>query len=118
MAKRKIKISLKNNEEVIESELSALIIDNKIKYIDNDILVNIDINNDYIIMTRENNEYQLILEFRNKKKTTGSYLLKENNIQFELDILTNDLIIEKEFISIIYEINNESKEYELEIREW
>lgn len=117
MAKRKIKISLKNNEEVIESELSALIIDNKIKYIDNDILVNIDINNDYIIMKRENNEYQLILEFRNKKKTTGSYLLKENNIQFELDILTNDLIIEKEFISIIYEINNENKKYELEIRE-
>ena len=117
MAKRKIKISLKNNEEVIESELSALIIDNKIKYIDNDILVNIDINNDYIIMKRENNEYQLILEFKNKKKTTGSYLLKENNVQFELDILTNDLIIEKEFISIIYEINNENKKYELEIRE-
>ena len=68
-------------------------------------------------MKRENNEYQLILEFRNKKKTTGSYLLKENNIQFELDILTNDLIIEKEFISIIYEINNENKKYELEIRE-
>lgn len=117
MAKRKIKISLKNNDEVIESELSALIIDNKIKYIDNDILVNIDINNDYIIMKRENNEYQLILVFKNKMKTTGSYLLKENNVQFELDILTNDLIIEKEFISIIYEINNESKEYELEIRE-
>lgn len=117
MAKRKIKISLKNNDEVIESELSALIIDNNIKYIDNDIIVNININNDIIIMKRENNEYQLILEFKNKKKTTGSYLLKNNNIQFDLEILTNNLIIEDNFISIIYEINNEVKEYELKIRE-
>lgn len=117
MAKRKIKISLNDNDKIIESELSALIIDNTIKYIDNDILVNININNDYIIMKRENKEYQLVLEFKNKRKTTGSYLLKENNVQFDLDILTNDLKIEKDFISIIYEINNERKKYELEIRE-
>lgn len=117
MAKRKIKISLKNSDEVIESELSALIIDNTIKYIDNDIIVSINIDNDYIIMKRENSEYQLILEFKNKRKTTGSYLLKENNIQFDLEILTNDLIIKDEFISIVYEINNENKKYELEIRE-
>lgn len=117
MAKRKIKISLNDNDKIIESELSALIIDNTIKYIDNDILVNINIDNDYIIMKRENKEYQLVLEFKNKRKTTGSYLLKENNVQFDLDILTNDLKIEKDFISIIYEINNERKKYELEIRE-
>ena len=117
MAKKKIQISLKNNNEVTKSDLSALIIDNNIKYIDNDIIVNININNDIIIMKRENNEYQLILEFKNKKKTTGSYLLKNNNIQFDLEILTNNLIIEDNFISIIYEINNEVKEYELKIRE-
>lgn len=117
MAKKKIQISLKNNNEVTKSDLSALIIDNNIKYIDNDIIVNININNDIIIMKRENNEYQLILEFKNKKKTTGSYLLKNNNIQFDLEILTNNLIIKDKFISIIYEINNEVKEYELKIRE-
>lgn len=117
MAKKKIQISLKNNNEITKSDLSALIIDNNIKYIDNDIIVNININNDIIIMKRENNEYQLILEFKNKKKTTGSYLLKNNNIQFDLEILTNNLIIKDKFISIIYEINNEVKEYELKIRE-
>lgn len=117
MAKKQIEVLLKTGEETLKLNVSALIIDNIIKYRDNDVLVSIELSDDYVVMKRENNEYQLILKFKYNEKLFGSYLLKDNNICFDLEILTKSLNIEKNYVSIIYELNDEIREYKLYIKE-
>lgn len=117
MAKKNIEIKLITNENNIIQSIEALVNGNIIKYNDNDINVTLKKDNDNIVMIRENNEYRLKFKFNKSKKEIGSYLLKENNILFDLEILTKELIIDENKIYILYELNEEIREFELNIKE-
>lgn len=118
MARKSIEVSLKTNDEVINNKLSAIVNDKEIKYNENNVIVKLSILDNKIIMIRENNEYRLQLIFENNgKKNLGNYLLKTNNMTFDLEILTKDLNINKNNIHIIYELNDEIREYNIYIEE-
>ncbi len=117
MAKKSLEIILKNNEKTTVTNCIGIIADNKIKYNDNGILVVVDINNDKVCMTRENDEYQLKLEFIEKKESIGSYLLKQNNIMLDLKLNTNKIKITNNYINITYTFNDEKIDYTVNIKE-
>lgn len=117
MAKKQIEVILETDEEVIKNNTLAIITDNVIKYNDNNVLVILKISDSEVIITRENNEYQLTLKFKKDKKLIGNYLLKENNINLKLEILTEKLIISENKIEIVYILNDEIRKYKLFIRE-
>lgn len=57
--------------------------------------------------------------FEEKKKISSSYILKENNISIDIDILTNELEIKENFIKITYTVidSNTAYEYNIEMSE-
>ena len=118
MAKKNIEIRLIADEENISNNVSALVNGNIIRYIEDNVSVTIKKSNDYITMIRENNEYRLTLKFNKNRKEIGKYLLKDNNMLLNLEILTKELIIDKNKIYILYELNEEYREFELSIKEW
>lgn len=117
MAKKNIEIRLIADEENISNNVSALVNSNIIRYIEDNVSVTIKKSNDYITMIRENNEYRLTLKFNKNRKEIGKYLLKDNNMLLNLEILTKELIIDKNKIYILYELNEEYREFELSIKE-
>lgn len=117
MAKKQIEVILETDDEVIKNNTLAIITDNIIKYNDNNVLVILKINDYEVTITRENNEYQLTLRFKKNEKLIGNYLLKENNINLKLEILTKKLIINDNKIEIVYILNDEIRKYKLFIRE-
>lgn len=117
MAKKEIEVVLKTPDDLIKINTLAIITKDVIKYRDNDMLVVIKQKNDKVLLTRENNEYQLKLEFEKNKKTLGNYLLKDNNMLLELEILTKNLEIDKKTIYIIYELYDEIREYKVSVKE-
>ena len=118
MAKKEIEIILKTPDDLIKTNTTAIVGENAIKYREKDILVVLKQDSNTLFLTRENNEYQLNLEFQENKKTLGSYLLKDNNIMLELEILTKDLKIDKNTIYIMYELHDEIREYIINIKDW
>lgn len=118
MAKKRLEIILKNDQETINTECVGIVTDNKLKYNDNGILVILTIEKNKVHMVRENDEYQLNLEFsKESKNTLGSYLLKENNIILDLDIITNNLKITSNCINITYTLNDNTIMYTVYIKE-
>lgn len=117
MAKKEIEVVLKTPDDLIKINTLAIITKDVIKYRDNDMLVVIKQKNGKVLLTRENNEYQLKLEFEKNKKTLGNYLLKDNNMLLELEILTKTLEIDTKTIYIIYELYDEIREYKVSVKE-
>lgn len=117
MAKKEIEIILKTPDDLIKTNTTAIVGEDAIKYREKDILVVLKQDSNTLFLTRENNEYQLNLEFQENKKTLGSYLLKDNNIMLELEILTKDLKIDKNTIYIMYELHDEIREYIINIKD-
>lgn len=117
MAKKQIEVTLKTESEVIKNNTLGIITDDTIKYNDNNVLSVVKINDDEVTIIRENNEYQLILKFKENKKLSGNYLLKANNINLKLEILTKKLIINDNKIEIVYILNDEMRKYKLLIKE-
>ena len=118
MAKKEIEIVLKTPDDLIKVNTSAIVNENIVKYREKDILVVLKQYGNTLFLTRENNEYQLNLKFQENKKTLGSYLLKDNNMILELEILTKNLKIDKNTIYIMYELHDEIREYIINIKDW
>lgn len=110
MAKKCIEIIMKDGQEQSIIKVSSIKSSNMIKYIDNNIVSIIKIDNNKLSISRENHEYQLKLNFKEKVKTKGTYLLKLNNMIFDLEIMTDRLIIDKESIYLKYKIDDEEHE--------
>ena len=115
MAKKRIKYSLKTSEELIEKETDSIVIDNTIKYKEDDVSVLIKISDNKVYLTRENTIYKIELVFENNKDTIGIYYLKENNKSFKLDIHTNKLIIDNNNLDIEYVLNDDIRYFKLDI---
>jgi hypothetical protein len=117
MAKRRIEVVLETENEKLNNNTLGIITDNTIKYNDNNIIVVVKYDNNRVVITRENDEYQLEMIFEKDKTINGNYLLKENNVNLKLEILTKDLNIEENKIEITYILNDELRNYRLYIKE-
>ncbi len=118
--KRKIKycIGLKKNKNNKHST-TATITRNKIVYQEHNVLVAVIKDKEKINIIRENNDFKQIIKFNVNKKTISEYYIKDMNTSIEFNIITKNIIIEKDYIHIEYfiEETNEDYEYELSYKE-
>jgi len=117
MAKKQIEVILETENENMINNTLGIITDNTIKYNDNNIIVVVKYDDNRVVIIRENDEYQLEMIFEKDKTINGNYLLKENNINLKLEILTKNLIIDENKIEITYILNDELRNYRLHIKE-
>lgn len=104
--KTRVKSYLKNitenTEELIETK--AIKNSNVINYVHDKTKYKITINNNKIILLRENNEFSHGIIFEENVIHPSEYYLKESNYSLEFNILTIKLIQEKNKIDITYKI--------------
>lgn len=117
MGKKIVNFSLKTNESTTNSSSMAIIGDKMITFNDDDILVKLTKEEDSLTMIRRNSEYELMLIFKEKENTKGTYYLTNDNITFGLNIYTSLLNIEDSSIHLIYIMNDEEREFKLNIGE-
>ena len=68
-----------------------------------------------LILIRENDEFKNVLIFNFNKETVSEYLLKENDLTIELNIKTNLVEIEDNYIKVRYLVIDSDNEYEYSI---
>lgn len=97
---------LKNNDESIsKNNIEAIYIKNKelsFKYDNESIKINI--NNDNIIMQKENKDSKIIFNFILNKKADTKYYIKELDFYIDTEVLTNNLTISDKKIHIEYDL--------------
>lgn len=122
VSKIKVKAILQNVTEnkFFSSEVNGLFLDNKIKFIDNDIIVVLDLNNN-ISLYRKANDYNIFMSFILNEKTVGTYDIKGLG-SLKLEVMTNKIVIKDNSIEIDYYmyIDNENGQrfnYKIEYEE-
>lgn len=95
--------------------IPAIINKNKINYIFNNTKHIIHINNNEIILLRENKDMKNILTFSKNRSILSEYIIKSNNIQVDILVETIDLLIEEDLIYVQYKIPDSNCVYEYRI---
>lgn len=115
--KIKVKGYLKDIDEGIITNIDTFGIKNKNKITYNEETVTNTIlqEDNKIILIRENDEFKNILIFDLNKETISEYLLKENDLTIELNIKTNLVEIEDNYIKVRYLVIDSDNEYEYNI---
>ena len=88
---------------------------NKITYNEETVTNTILQEDNKLILIRENNEFKNILIFDLNKETISEYLLKENDLTIELNIKTNLVEIDDNYIKVRYLVIDSDNEYEYNI---
>ena len=98
--RRKIKSELKNltTNEITNHNSNCIVNQNKIKYQDNDTSYEIRIKNNEIIVIRDNSKFTHAMQFQKDKTHKSNYLLKEPDLNLELNIKTKELDIKEDKI--------------------
>ena len=112
-----IKIKLKgylknvneNKTEIIDT--SAIKRNNTICYTKDNTKHNIIIENDKIVLSRNNEEYSYELIFQKNKEYISEYYIKKLNTSINIRIITNNLIVDDNKIEIKYKIIDSEEEY-------
>ena len=88
------------NHEVISSEdksllneIKALKKDDEITYFDNDVKVSLKVLNNRILLTRENDEFKINLEFEENKNLVTDYVIKDLGLKVKLETKTKKVVI-------------------------
>ena len=94
-----------------------------IKYVEEDLKVEIQIQNNRILMNRKNDEYDLNLIFELNEKIKCKYQVNSIGLTLDIVVYTKKLEIEDNRIYINYEMYNDNKiigifEYKLLLMEW
>lgn len=115
--KIKVKGYLKDIDEGIITNIDTFGIKNKNKITYNEETVTNTIlqEDNKLILIRENDEFKNILIFDLNKETISEYLLKENDLTIELNIKTNLVEIEDNYIKVRYLVIDSDNEYEYNI---
>ena len=115
--KIKIKGFLKDIDEGTITNIDTFGIKNKNKITYNEETVTNTIlqEDNKIILIRENDEFKNILIFDLNKETISEYLLKENDLTIELNIKTNLVEIDNNYIKVRYLVIDSDNEYEYNI---
>lgn len=103
---KKIRWQLYNNDKLIINNDNAKCEyqDNVIKYDEDDGLNTIDLNKKSYI--RENKEYRMEIDFANN---TFNFLLKEKKRELSNKLLSSELTIKDDIITLKYALDNEEK---------
>jgi len=118
ITKTKIKGYLKNLTENIIDKIDekGLINKNKITYIKDNTKHEIRIiNNEKVLLLRENNDFSHNFIFEKNKQNTSEYYLKENKLSLEINIKVLELNINNYNIYIKYEVEDSNTIYEYKI---
>lgn len=96
--------------------------ENKIRYIEESLNVEITILNNKVIIERSNDEYHLKLEFKQNETIKCKCNIKTVGLDMELEVYTKELNIDDNIIYIEYTLSNENNligsfEYKLMLRE-
>lgn len=110
-----IKSILKTKENVINTNVKGIKVDNTVTYFEDDIKTSIIINENEIKIIRDSKEQLIDLTFKNKG-SSGRVMINDN-LGVDLDIKTSIMIVEENYIYIKYELNNEVYEYTLRFEE-
>ena len=99
------------NHEVISSEdksllneIKALKKDDEITYFDNDVKVSVKVLNNRILLTRENDEFKINLEFEENKNLVTDYVIKDLGLKVKLETKTKKVVIKDESIYVSYDL--------------
>lgn len=103
MSKISVKSMLNNKTEnkFYSCETNAIIDNNKIKYLDDDVMVIIEINDDDIIINRKSKEYDITLPFKKDSTLIGAYNVKELGT-LDLKVKTNNIERDNNKLKIEY----------------
>ena len=112
MSKIKINVIIKNNNDKINYNTTAIFRENKIEYIeDNNTITIYDIEKKQLI--RNNNNIKMVYNFDKNKKTEGLITLKDSNIIVTVNITTNKIERKDHDIKIEYSIEDEVFLYQI-----
>ena len=113
-----IKGYLKNisENEIVNFECKGIKNKNKVTYVDNDVRFNIKINDDNVMLIRDDADFINTFIFdKNKKNSISNYLIKENNCDVDIGIDVIDLKIDDDIIYIKYLISETNCIYEYKL---
>ena len=114
--KLRINSKLKSNEKDYEVMCDGEINNDIIKYMDNDVLVEIDLVNN--IMKRNSKDYELIFNFLKDEETSSILNLKDLEQTINMKLYTIDVIKKEGYYFINYELNDDELfEFELNYEE-
>lgn len=110
--KKIINLSLYKNKrlELEEKNIKAIYNDNKYSFIINDVKTTISDS----IFTRETPEYLFSLNIKDKKST---YLLKEKNMVFDIDVEKIEYERRRQEIKLVYKISSDEEEFKIIIED-
>lgn len=110
--KKNINISLYKNKrlELEENNIVSLYNAEKYTFIINDVKTTL--SQEYF--TRETNEYLFTLNIKNRK---CSYLLKEKNMTFDIEVEKAIYERRRNIIKLAYKISSDEEEFEIELKE-
>lgn len=86
--------------------------ENKINYVEKDVVNKIVIEKEKIILIRENKEFKNTIVFKLNEETISEYLLKENSFVIELKIYTIQMDISNNLLLINYLVVDSDNQYE------
>ena len=110
MSKIKIEVILKeNNKEIININQNAIYLNNTIKYISDDTINILDIEN--LLLKRKTKEYEMIINFKN-----NNIKYKYNNYELEIKIEKIKIISNQNELIIEYEIPETKCKYNYKIK--
>lgn len=97
------KVFSKNDEELINN-VKAVYKDNKITYKLNGIMVNISFFSSKVLITRENDDMRLDLEFEENKNLISKYLIKDLRLNVKVETRTKKIIRNDNNLLIEYDL--------------
>jgi len=112
----KINGYLRNNTEkdIYDFNIKGIKNKNKISYSCDNVMYNICIEKDNIILKREGNDSINTFIF-NKKNSISNYLLKDNNYDVDIDVITKDINVSDNSVYIKYLIVDSNSEFEFKL---
>ena len=106
----------KSTNECNTFKTKAIYQKDRIKYIyENDKYVLNIISSKELILKRNTQEIESIINFEESKITTSIYYMKQQNISLEIKILTKKIIISDKKIKILYTVIDSNIDYEFNI---
>ena len=101
MSKVQINTLLQTEKDQIKKRCKGVLIENKLSYLEDDILVTIEKKDNHLILKRKDKEKELIFLFDNKK---SKLTIKTEDGSFFVDFITKKQIWKNQKIEIQYQI--------------
>jgi len=117
--KKKVKLKLvKENINLLDFETQSKENKKTITFSYDNTKYFIKILDEVILFKRENNDFIHIFKFILNKKSTSTYLIKENNYYLDVEIFTNKILITEDTIEIVYIFIDSKEEIKLILKRW